>query len=98
MFLLLFGVLFQLSGLILLGIIAFSAVVVFQVVNLPVEFNASSRAKTLLVQEGIVNQYDMAPVNNVLNAAALTYVAATLQSVLQLLYFIFRFTGSRERS
>jgi Zn-dependent membrane protease YugP len=98
MFLLLFGVLFNLTGLILLGIIAFSAVVVFQVVNLPVEFNASSRAKTLLVQEGIVNQYDMAPVNNVLNAAALTYVAATLQSVLQLLYFIFRFTGSRERS
>jgi Zn-dependent membrane protease YugP len=98
MFLLLFGVLFNLAGLILLGIVAFSAVVVFQLVNLPVEFNASSRAKTLLVQEGVVNQYEMAPVNNVLNAAALTYVAATLQAVLQLLYFIFRFTGSRERS
>jgi Zn-dependent membrane protease YugP len=98
MFLLLFGLLFQLSGLILLGIIAFSAVVVFQIVNLPVEFNASTRAKALLVEHGIVNQYDMGPVNNVLNAAALTYVAATLQSILQLLYFIYIFTnGRRER-
>jgi len=97
MFLLIFGILFKLSGLILLGIIAFSAVVVFQLVNLPVEFNASSRAKTLLVQEGIVNQYEMGPVNNVLNAAALTYVAATLQSVLQLLYFIFQFMNRRDR-
>ena len=95
MFLLMFGVLFQWTGLILLGIAAFSAVVIFQVVNLPVEFNASSRAKTLLVEQGIVNQYDMGPVNNVLNAAALTYVAATLQSILQLLYYIMVFTGGR---
>jgi len=94
-FLLLMGFLFKLTGLILLAIIAFSAVVVFQLVNLPVEFNASSRAKTLLVQEGIVNQYEMGPVNNVLNAAALTYVAATLQAVLQLLYYILQFTGDR---
>ena len=50
-----------------------------------------------ITKAGIVNQYEMGPVNNVLNAAALTYVAATLQSVLQLLYFIFRFTGNRER-
>ncbi len=97
MFLLIGGMLLNWSGLILLGIVAFSAVVVFQLVNLPVEFNASSRAKTLLIQEGIVNQYEMAPVNNVLNAAALTYVAATLQSVLQLLYFIFQFTNRRDR-
>jgi hypothetical protein len=98
MFLLLLGFIFHWTGLILLGIIAFSAVVIFQLVNLPVEFNASARAKTLLVTEGIVNQYDMGPVNNVLNAAALTYVAATLQSILQLLYYIFIFTsGRRER-
>jgi uncharacterized protein len=97
MFLLLLGMFFQWTGLVLLGIIAFSAVVVFQVVNLPVEFNASSRAKTLLVTEGIVNQYEMGPVNNVLNAAALTYVAATLQSILQLLYLIMQFTNRRER-
>ncbi|HMC10494.1 MAG TPA: zinc metallopeptidase, partial [Pirellulaceae bacterium] len=97
MFLLIGGMLFHMTGLILLGIIAFSAVVVFQVVNLPVEFNASSRAKTLLVAEGIVNQYDMGPVNNVLSAAALTYVAATLQSILTLLYYILQFTSRRDR-
>lgn len=95
MFLLMFGMLFNWTGLIWLGIIAFSGVVVFQLVNLPVEFNASSRAKALLVEHGIVNQYEMGPVNNVLNAAALTYVAATLQSVLTLLYYVMIFTGGR---
>ncbi len=95
MIMLMFGVMMHWTGLILLGIAAFSAVVLFQVVNLPVEFNASSRAKTLLVQEGIVHQFEMGPVNNVLNAAALTYVAATLQAILQLLYFISAFTGDR---
>jgi uncharacterized protein len=97
MFLFLLGFLLNWAQLILLGVIAFSAVVVFQVINLPVEFNASSRAKALLVSEGIVNQYDMGPVNNVLNAAALTYVAATLQSILQLLYFVMQFAGRRDR-
>jgi Zn-dependent membrane protease YugP len=95
MLLLMLGIFLQITGLILIGIVAFSAVVFFQVVNLPVEFNASSRAKTLLVELGIVNQHDMGPVNNVLNAAALTYVAATLQSILQLLYYIMIFTGGR---
>jgi Zn-dependent membrane protease YugP len=98
MILLMLGVLFQITGLILLGIIAFSGVVIFQLVNLPVEFNASSRAKALLVEHGIVNQYEMGPVNNVLNAAALTYVAATLQAILTLLYYVYIFTsGRRER-
>jgi len=91
------GMAFHLTGLALLGIVVFSTVVFFQVVNLPVEFNASSRAKTLLVSEGIVNQYDMGPVNNVLTAAALTYVAATLQSILQLLWFIMQFNNRRDR-
>jgi uncharacterized protein len=93
MFLLVLGVIFNFKWLLLLGIITFSAVVFFQVINLPVEFNASSRAKALLVEEGIVHQFDMGPVNNVLNAAALTYVAATLQAVLTLLYYVMRFTG-----
>jgi len=98
MFLLLGGMFFQMFGLIVLGVIAFSTTVLFQLINLPVEFNASSRAKTLLVSEGIVNQYDMRPVENVLSAAALTYVAATLQSVLTLLYYVYIFTsGSRDR-
>jgi len=95
MFLLILGMVFHMTQLVLLAIAAFSAVVVFQLVNLPVEFNASSRAKALLVQEGIVHQFEMGPVNNVLNAAALTYVAATLQAVLQLLYYIYVFTGDR---
>jgi hypothetical protein len=97
MFLLILGMLFHVTGLIWLGIIAFSGVVVFQLVNLPVEFDASSRAKALLVSEGIVHQFEMGPVNNVLNAAALTYVAATLQAILQLLYYIYVFTGDRRR-
>src|SRR5262245_52594911 len=95
MLLLLLGFLFQWTWMIGLGIVCFSAVVFFQVVNLPVEFNASSRAKALLVEYGIVHPQEMGPVNSVLNAAALTYVAATLQAILQLLYFIMLFTGGR---
>jgi uncharacterized protein len=98
MFLLVLGVIFNFKWLLLLGIVLFSAVVFFQVINLPVEFNASSRAKALLVEEGIVHQFDMGPVNNVLNAAALTYVAATLQAVLTLLYYVMRFTGGSRDS
>jgi Zn-dependent membrane protease YugP len=85
--------------LVWLGIALFSGVVFFQVVNLPVEFNASRRAKALLVEYGIVKQHEMGPVNSVLNAAALTYVAATLQAILQLLYYVMIFAGGRrERS
>lgn len=97
MILLLLGVLLNWTFMILLGVVLFSGVVFFQVVNLPVEFNASRRAKALLVEQGIVNQYDMGPVNSVLNAAALTYVAATLQSILQLLYFVMMLAGGRQR-
>jgi Zn-dependent membrane protease YugP len=75
------------------GILLFGAAVFFQVINLPVEFDASARAKRQLVEYGIVPQDEMRYVNQVLNAAALTYVAATLQAVLTLLYYIFRFTG-----
>jgi Zn-dependent membrane protease YugP len=96
-FMLFIGLAIHWSGLVLLGIITFSAVVIYQLVNLPVEFNASARAKTLLVSEGIVNQYDMGPVNNVLAAAALTYVAATLQSILQLLYYVLAYSNRRDR-
>jgi Zn-dependent membrane protease YugP len=79
--------------LIPLGIIAFSAVVVFQLINLPVEFDASNRAKRQLVEYGIVPQQQMTYVNSVLNAAAWTYVAATLQAIGTLLYLVFRFGG-----
>jgi Zn-dependent membrane protease YugP len=79
--------------LIWLGIALFAAVVFFQVVNLPVEFNASSRAKKELVSLGIIDQEGLYYVDKVLDAAAMTYVAATLQSILTLLYYIMRFTG-----
>ncbi len=93
MIVLMIGLAMALKPVIWAGIILFGAVAFFQVVNLPVEFDASFRAKRQLVEYGIVPRDEMRYVNKVLNAAALTYVAATLQAVLTLLYFIFRFTG-----
>ena len=86
----------SLGILVPIGIAAFGCVVFFQLVNLPVEFNASNRAKRLLTEHGIVAQQDMVYVNRVLNAAAWTYVAGTLQAVMTLAYFIMRFSGSRD--
>lgn len=86
------------SWVFLAGIIAFGATVVFQVINLPVEFDASSRAKTQLVNLGIVSGADLHYVSKVLNAAALTYVAATLQAVLTLLYYVMRYMQATSRS
>ena len=79
-----------------LGILLFSGVVFFQVVNLPVEFNASSRAKDQLLELGIIHQSELPYIRKVLNAAALTYVAATLQSLLTLLYYVLAFAGRRD--
>ncbi len=81
--------------LVLGGLALFGVDVLFQLVNLPVEFNASSRAKAQLVELAIVSPQEMVYVNRVLNAAALTYVAATLQALLTLLYYIFRFSNRR---
>lgn len=77
-------------NLILAGIVAFSLVVITQLVNLPVEFDASSRAKALLIQNGVITGPELAPVSRVLSAAAMTYVAATLTAVLTLVYYLFR--------
>jgi Zn-dependent membrane protease YugP len=77
-------------NLILLGIAAFSLTVIFQVVNLPVEFDASRRARLALAHAGLVTPEEDVHVKKVLDAAALTYVAATLSSILTLLYFLFR--------
>ncbi len=90
------GAIMSVKPLILLGIAAFGCVVVFQLVNLPVEFNASARAKRLLVDHAIVADQDMVYVNRVLNAAAWTYVAGTLQAVLTLAYYVMRFAGGRD--
>jgi Zn-dependent membrane protease YugP len=91
--LLLVGLGIGLAQIAWLGILLFGGTVFFQLVNLPVEFDASNRAKAQLVSLGIVPQSEMRAVNNVLNAAALTYVAATLQSILTLLYYASFLTG-----
>lgn len=84
------GFFLQLAGLIYLGIAAFAVTVVFQLVNLPVEFDASRRARIALVDAGLVTAEEDVTVAKVLNAAALTYVAATLTAVLTLIYFLLR--------
>jgi Zn-dependent membrane protease YugP len=88
--LMLVGFLLASLTLIKVGIVAFALTVVFQVVNLPVEFDASRRARLALVQGGLISREEDVEVKRVLDAAALTYVAATLTSVLTLLYFLFR--------
>ncbi len=75
------------------GIVAFSCVVAFQLVNLPVEFNATARAKEQLAVLGIVSSAQQEHIRKVLDAAAWTYIAGTLQAVLTLLYFLVRFGG-----
>ena len=82
--------------LLLIGIGLYSVFVFFQLINLPVEFNASSRAKEQLAMLSIVDQEQGYYVKKVLGAAALTYVAATLSAVMTLLYFLMRFAGSRD--
>ncbi|MEQ8847258.1 zinc metallopeptidase [Botrimarina sp.] len=94
--LLIAGLIMSFQPLILLGIAAFSAVVFFQLVNLPVEFDASNRAKAQLVDHQIVPVAEMEHVNAVLNAAAWTYVAGALQAVLTLAYYLMRFGGSND--
>jgi len=92
------GLVLHIPALFWAGILLFSGVVFFQLVNLPVEFDASARAKQQLVSLGIVPHQEMPHVNRVLNAAGWTYVAGTLQSVLTLLYYVSMFSGnSRDR-
>ena len=77
-------------GLVKFGILLFSLVVFFQLITLPVEFNASSRAKEILQGYGIVSSGELAGVNKVLSAAAMTYVAAAASAIMTLLYFLIR--------
>ncbi len=78
------------KGIVILGALLFSAVLLFQIVTLPVEFDASARAKRLAFEHGIVTGQERAGVSKVLNAAALTYVAAAISTLLTLLYFLLR--------
>ena len=92
------GLALALKPLAWLGIAMFGATVLFQLINLPVEIDASNRAKAQLVELGIVPGAEMPHVNRVLNAAAWTYVAATLQSVLTLLYYASFLSGGSSDS
>lgn len=84
--------------LILFGLLSYAGVVFFQLVNLPVEFDASNRAKRILGELQIVDGEGALVVRDVLNAAAWTYVAGALQTLLTLLYFIMRYGGFLNRS
>ncbi|GAB4487877.1 MAG: zinc metallopeptidase [Anaerolineales bacterium] len=91
------GLLLNFTGLAWLGVLIFSAGAVFALATLPVEFDASARAKRLLADSGIiVGEEEQRGVNAVLNAAALTYVAALVTAVMQLLYFV-SLVGGRSR-
>src|SRR5262245_62155706 len=85
------------QALMSIGILMFAGVVVFQMVTLPVEFDASRRAKAVLAQAGIVQTSDEARgVEKVLDAAAMTYVAAAAAGILQLIVLILRMQGRRD--
>jgi len=92
------GFALQMTGLVWIGIAVFSLTVVFQLVNLPVEFDASRRAKEELVRTGIITAEELPEVRRVLSAAALTYVAATLTAILTLIYFLMRAGAFGRRS
>jgi Zn-dependent membrane protease YugP len=84
------GMLFRSNALILAGALLFSLAVLFSIVTLPVEWNASARAKRAMVESGIVTDREVGAAGQVLNAAFLTYVAAAVSSLLILLYYLMR--------
>jgi len=87
--LIILGIFLRMTGLAWLGVAVFAGGAIFALATLPVELNASARAKHLLVQSGIiVGNEEQRGVNKVLNAAALTYVAALITAILQLLYYV----------
>ncbi|MCX7678641.1 MAG: zinc metallopeptidase [Spirochaetes bacterium] len=90
------GLLLQMANLLVFGIILFTSVVAFQVITLPVEFNASRRAKEVLASYGILNSREIEGVNKVLSAAAMTYVAAAASALATLLYYILRLFMMRD--
>jgi Zn-dependent membrane protease YugP len=65
-------------------------VLLFQIVTLPVEFNASARAKQLVLESGLIRTYESEGIDKVLNAAAMTYVAAVVSTLLVIIYYLFR--------
>lgn len=86
--LIILGFFMRFSGLVTLGIVLFAGAVLFQLITLPVELNASRRAVAVLAESGEVSRTEEGPVRTVLTAAALTYLAAALSAILTLLYFV----------
>lgn len=84
------GFVMQSPNLILIGAIIFSGAVLFSIITLPVEWDASRRAKLLMVKSGIVSEREAVDAGKVLNAAFLTYVASTVSAILTLLYYLVR--------
>jgi Zn-dependent membrane protease YugP len=95
-FILMAGVIFQAFGLIQVALLVFSLVILFQLVTLPVEFNASRRAMVQIRETGLVNDGEAVGARQTLTAAAMTYVAGALASIAQLLYFLAIFGGGRD--
>ncbi|MDR1579923.1 MAG: zinc metallopeptidase [Synergistaceae bacterium] len=95
MLLFLIGIPLRIGFLMTLGIVLFSCAVLFQIVTLPVEFDASRRALAMVRNAGIMSESELQGAKSVLSAAALTYVAATLMAVMQLLYLLSRSRGRR---
>ena len=89
-FILLLGFIFHSQSMMLVGIALFSLAVLFTLVTLPVEYNASSRAKQLMVSAGIVTRGEASSAGAVLNAAFMTYVASAVSAVLTLIYYLIR--------
>ena len=99
--LIIIGLMLRSTNLAWIGVIVFSGGALFALATLPVEFNASARAKELLYSTGIIQtDEERRGVNQVLNAAALTYVAGLVTAVMQLLYYVFLIggLGGRRRS
>ena len=98
-FVMMMGLVFSSANVVLVGAVLFSAVLLFQIVTLPVEFNATNRAKALVLEQGIITADERRGMDKVLDAAALTYVAAAISTLLTLLYFLMRsgLLGGRSR-
>ena len=92
----LIGAVIGFMGLVYVGLALFGLAVLFQVVTLPVEFNASRRAISAIISTALLTKEEASGAKAVLSAAAMTYVAAMIQSLLMLLYYVSRFAGRRD--
>ena len=90
------GLIMNSFSMIQLGIMLFAVIVIFQVITLPVEFNASNRAIATLGGDGVLDDQELKGAKKVLGAAAMTYVAAMVTAVLQLLQLLVVFGGGRD--